>query len=54
MARPLRIEYTDALYHVMARGNDRRRYGYRVREIAEALGYGSNSGVVMAVSLPRL
>jgi len=27
----------------------RRRYGYRVREIAEALGYGSSGGVVMAV-----
>ena len=24
MARPLRIEYADALYHVMSRGNDRR------------------------------
>jgi len=49
MARPFRIEYADALYHVMARGNDRRRYGYRVRETAEALGYGSSGGVVMAV-----
>ena len=25
MARPLRIEFSDALYHVMSRGNDRRR-----------------------------
>jgi len=49
MARPFRIEYADALYHVMTLDNARRRYDYRVRKIAEALGYGSSDGVVMAV-----
>ena len=28
MARPLRIEYPGAFYHVTARGNDRRRIFY--------------------------
>ena len=68
MARPLRIEFADALYHVMSRGNDRRpivrddadrqrrcewlarrRFGYKVQEIAEALGYHSPDGAVTAI-----
>jgi chromosomal replication initiation ATPase DnaA len=67
MVRPLRIEFADALYHVMSRGNDRRaivrddasrsvaawlarrRFGYKTRDIAEALGYRSHGGVVTAI-----
>ena len=49
MVRSLRIEYSDALYHVTTLDNARRRYGYCMRETAEVLGYGSSGGVVMAV-----
>ena len=52
MARPLRIEYDGALYHVTSRGNERgpifnddsdrdlfyREHGYRLHEIAAHLG----------------
>ena len=50
MARPLRLELPGGIYHVTARGNERRsifreaiarayrEYDYRMREIAGALG----------------
>jgi plasmid maintenance system antidote protein VapI len=43
MARPLRIEYPGAVYHVSSKGNERiqeavEKYGYTQREVADHLG----------------
>ena len=43
MARPLRIEFLGAVYHISNRGNEKmeeavERYGYTQREVADYLG----------------
>lgn len=39
MARPLRIEYEGALYHVTARGNERRKTFFSHRDYEKFLAY---------------
>ena len=38
MARPLRIEFDGALYHVMSRGNERQRIIQRVARVLSDTG----------------
>lgn len=46
MSRPLRIEYEDACYHVMNRGNQRRQVFYSDGEGEKGTGYFSASPLV--------
>lgn len=39
MARPLRVEYAGAFYHVTARGNDRKRIFFMQRDYARLKAY---------------
>ena len=77
MSRPLRIEYEDALHHVISRGDNRRRivwagagrrkrlswleralvtylgfktYGYRGKELSDAMGYRDSSSVARSAT----
>ena len=43
MARPLRIEYPGAVYHITNRGNDKRKRDKKIAEAVEKYGYTQRS-----------